>query len=255
MADLPLRILVTNDDGIQSPGIAVLERIAQSLSDDVWVCAPASEQSGASHSLTLHRPVRLRTVSERRFTVDGTPSDSVLLAFNHILEDRRPDLVLSGINHGYNLGVDIPYSGTIAAAAEATLQGTRAIAFSQAYSAASGIDWATAEAWAQDLIRRIIVPDWPQGMLVSVNFPDLPPDQVRGVRTTGYAPLKQGDDYIKRDDPRGRSYFWIGLPRYSRAAPADTDAEALEQGFIAVTPLQLDLTHQGMIETLKQALS
>lgn len=255
MADAPLRILVTNDDGIQSAGIAVLEKIARTLSDDVWVCAPSSEQSGASHSLTLHRPVRLRTVGERRFTVDGTPSDSVLLAFNHLLEDRRPDLVLSGINHGYNLGVDIPYSGTIAAAAEATLQGTRAVALSQAYDAATGIDWATAERWGPDLIRRIIAPDWPQGSLVSVNFPDLPPDRVQGIRTTGYAPLKNGDDYIQRDDPRGRSYFWIGLPRYSGRVPSDTDAEALKQGYIAVTPLQLDLTHQGMIATLKQALS
>ncbi len=255
MPDTPLRILVTNDDGIQSAGIAVLERIARTLSDDVWVCAPASEQSGASHSLTLHRPVRVRTVSDRRFTVDGTPSDSVLLAFNYLLEDRAPDLVLSGINHGYNLGVDIPYSGTIAAAAEATLQGTRAIAFSQAYDAATGIDWATAETWAPDIVRKVIGPDWPQGSLVSVNFPDRPPDAVQGVRTTGYAPLKQGDDYIKRDDPRGRSYFWIGLPRYSGAVPPDTDAEALSQGYIAVTPLQLDLTHRGLLETLKQVLS
>ena len=255
MADAPLRILVTNDDGIQSAGIAVLERVARTLSDDIWVCAPAGEQSGASHSLTLHRPVRMRMVSERRYTVDGTPSDCVLLAFNHLLEDRRPDLVLSGINHGYNLGVDIPYSGTIAAAAEATLQGTRAIALSQAYGPTTGIDWATAEAWAPDVIRRIIVPDWPQGSLVSVNFPDRPPGQVKGIRATGYAPLKHGDDYIERDDPRGRSYFWIGLPRYSGAIPADTDAEALDEGYIAVTPLQLDLTHQGMIGTLRQALS
>ena len=167
MADQQLRILVTNDDGIQSAGIAVLERIARTLSDDVWVCAPASEQSGASHSLTLHRPVRLRSVSERRFTVDGTPSDSVLLAFNHLLVDRRPDLVLSGINHGYNLGVDIPYSGTIAAAAEATLQGTRAIALSQAYNTIDGISWATAEARAPNLIRRIIAPEWQQSKIKS----------------------------------------------------------------------------------------
>ena len=255
MADQQLRILVTNDDGVQSAGIGVLERIARTLSDDVWVCGPANEQSGASHSLTLHRPVRLRELAERRFTVDGTPSDSVLLAFNYLLEDRRPDLVLSGINHGYNLGVDIPYSGTIAAAAEATLQGTRAVALSQAYDPARGLDWRTAETYGPDVIRRIIQPDWPKGTLVSVNFPDLPPDQVKGVRTTGYAPLKLGDDYIQRDDPRGRSYFWIGLPRYSGEVPADTDAEALQQGYVAVTPLQLDLTHRGMVETLKQALS
>ena len=124
------RILIANDDGIHSAGIKLLETIARTLSDDVWVCAPETEQSGASHSLTIHRPLRAKKYDDRHYSVDGTPTDCVMLAMNHVLKDRRPDLVLSGINHGANIGDDVTYSGTIAAAMEATLLGLRAIAIS-----------------------------------------------------------------------------------------------------------------------------
>ena len=146
------RILVTNDDGIHAPGIKVLTRIAKSLSKDVWVVAPASEQSAASHSLTLRRPLRKRRFGPRRFSVDGTPTDCVLVAQNHVLKDRPADLVLSGINHGANLGEDVHYSGTIAAAVEGALLGVPSIAFSQMRDGEGVIHWATAERYGPDIV-------------------------------------------------------------------------------------------------------
>ena len=168
-----MRILVTNDDGIQAPGIKVLERIARGLSEDVWVVAPETQQSASSHSLTLHRPLRLRRISRRRYAVNGTPTDCVFLAFNKILADGLPDLVLSGVNDGPNVGEDVTYSGTIAAAMEATLFGVPAVAFSQAYGDGRKHHWATAEQWAGRLLPMLIERGWPKRVLINVNLPRL----------------------------------------------------------------------------------
>lgn len=249
------RILLSNDDGIHSAGFAVLEQIAREISDDVWVCAPESEQSAASHSLTIHRPIRLRQLGERRFAVDGTPTDCVLVAINHILADHKPDLVLSGVNHGRNVAEDVTYSGTIAAAMEATLLGIRAIALSQEFPPDAAPDWSAAERWGAEVVRKAISVDWPRNVLVNVNFPALPGDQVKGIEVVPHGNLKIADELVERVDPRGRSYFWIGVSRNNNDVPANTDFHALASGRIPVTPLYLDLTHYATIDRLKQAFS
>src|SRR3954467_2287997 len=168
------RILISNDDGIDAPGIQLLEKVARELSNDVWVVAPEMEQSGASHSLTTRRPLRLNEVGERRFAVDGTPTDCVLLALKKLLRDRPPDLVLSGINGGSNVGEDLTYSGTVAAAIEATLLGIPAIALSQDFREGHPIPWDTGEAFAPDMIRRLLKTPWPASTLFNINFPAVP---------------------------------------------------------------------------------
>src|SRR5713226_7750389 len=179
MAERPIdlarcRILISNDDGIDSPGLRVLERIARDLAEDVWVVAPELEQSGASHSLTTRRPLRLKEVGWQRYSVDGTPTDCVLLAVKRLLRDHPPDLVLSGINGGSNVGEDLTYSGTVAAAMEATLLGIPAIALSQEYRDDTDILWPTSEAFAPEVIRRLLRQPWPDSTLYNINFPAVP---------------------------------------------------------------------------------
>ncbi|NNG02884.1 MAG: 5'/3'-nucleotidase SurE [Inquilinus sp.] len=249
---MSLRILLTNDDGIHSTGFGVLERIAAALSDDVWVCAPEQEQSATSHSLTIHRPLRLRQVSERRFAADGTPTDCVLLAVNHVLKDHRPDLVLSGVNHGRNIAEDVTYSGTIAAAMEATLLGIRAVALSQEFSEDGPPYWSTAEKWGPDAVRRATSVDWPPGVLVNVNFPAREADDIKGFSVVPHGFRKIGDDLSERVDPRGRTYFWIGTTRADEQASGETDTHALRKGLIPVTPLFMNLSHDPTIAALKK---
>jgi 5'-nucleotidase len=260
MPDLPLdlsgaRILLSNDDGIHSPGLEGLEKIALSLSDDVWVVAPETEQSGASHSLTLHRPLRLRRIAERRFAVDGTPTDCVLLAINHILKDRRPDLVLSGINNGSNIGEDVTYSGTIAAAMEATLLGVPAMALSQHLGAGEAARWDTPLHWGPGVIRRAVSASWPRNVLINVNFPAADPHEVTGIEVVRHGKRKISDDLTERVDPRGRAYFWIGALRGEEDVLPGTDINVVIENGIAVTPLELDLTHYPTLETLRSVFA
>lgn len=249
-----LRILLCNDDGIAATGFGVLERIAAELSDDVWVCAPEIEQSGASHSLTIHRPLRLRQLGERRFAVDGTPTDCVLLAVNHVLADRKPDIVLSGVNHGFNIGEDVTYSGTIAAAMEATLLGIRSMALSLEVGGKPPI-WETPAEWGPEVIRRCLAVDWPKGVLINVNFPARAPSEVKRISVARHGNRKIGDTLDERVDPRGRTYFWIGTARSEEEIAPDTDVFRLSQGEIVVTPLALDLTHYPTVETLSRVFA
>jgi len=250
------RILISNDDGIHAHGLAVLERIARTLSDDVWVVAPDTEQSATSHSLTINRPLRLKQHGEKRFSVDGTPTDSVLVAINHLLADRRPDLVLSGVNHGQNIGEDVTYSGTIACAMEATLLGVKAIAMSQRIDGDGPIHWATAERFGPEVVRRALaLPDWPRHVLINVNYPHCPPEAVTGIQVVPHGNRKIGDELIERRDPRGKPYFWIGPSRGERQVPPDTDIHVVTHDGIAVTPIYLDLTHYGCLERLKGAFA
>ncbi|CAK0742533.1 broad specificity 5'(3')-nucleotidase and polyphosphatase [Azospirillaceae bacterium] len=249
-----LRILLTNDDGVQAPGLAVLERVARSLTDDVWIAAPETEQSGASHSLTLQRPLRLRRLDDRRFAIDGTPTDCVMLAVNHILADHKPDLVLSGVNFGSNIGDDVTYSGTIAAAMEATLLGARAIALSQHITdPIPHSSWAATEGWAAQTISRILATPWAPQVLMNVNFPACAAEDVRGVQVVRHGQRKIGDELIHRVDPRGKSYFWIGPLRGGDQEQPDTDIAAIQNGFISITPLHLNLTHTATVQSLRQA--
>src|SRR5262245_61447060 len=192
------RILVTNDDGIRSTGLKVLERVARALSRDVWVVAPELEQSAVSHSLTIRVPLRIRRIKRTVFAVDGTPTDCVLLAINHILKDNKPTLCLSGVNRGGNLGEDVTYSGTIAAAMEATLLGVPAMAFSQVFDHADGmVPWATAEAHAGAVIRRVTRIGWPGNTLVNVNFPNRPARGVTGIDIVKQGRHKIGDQLVE----------------------------------------------------------
>lgn len=244
------RILVSNDDGINAPGIKVLERIARALSKDVWVVAPEHEQSAAGHSLTIRRPLRVRQLSRRRFAVDGTPTDAVLLGVNAVIKGRRPDLVLSGVNRGGNLGEDVTYSGTVAAAMEGTILGIPAIAFSQHYTPEAPVKWSTAEHWAPEIVRRAVAVGWGKNVLINVNFPDVAHTQVAGIEITRQGKRKIGDQISERLDPRGEPYIWIGAQRAEERSTPGTDIEAVVRGAVSVTPLCVDLTHRDTMRAL-----
>lgn len=247
------RILVTNDDGIEAEGIQALERIARSLSNDVWVIAPDSERSGAGHSLTMHKPLRYRKVGEQRYAVSGTPTDCVLMATMEIMKDKRPELVLSGINRGPNLAEDVTYSGTVAAAMEATLLEIPAIAFSMdvEYEQPS-MQLATAEHFIPDIVRSLTGIAWPDHTLINVNLPGVPVSQIKGVRPCPHGRRKIGDKLERRTDPRGRHYFWIAGPGTEPYGETPTaDYHQLAAGYITVTPLSLDLTHYTFLEELR----
>ena len=251
LADLSAaRILVSNDDGINAPGIKMLEKVARSLSKDVWVVAPETEQSATGHSLTLRRPLRIRQVSRRRFAVDGTPTDCVLLGINHIFRNRRPDLILSGINRGANLGDDITYSGTVAAAMESVILGVPAIALSQLFNPDHPVKWATAEHWAPDIIRRVASVGWDRSVLINVNFPDVVHTHVTGVELARQGKRKVGDQLAERLDPRGDPYLWIGAQRTAEEFAPGTDLEAVYRGAISVTPLCIDMTDERALRAL-----
>jgi 5'-nucleotidase len=254
-----LRVLISNDDGVNSPGIKRLEKVARTLSEDVWVVAPEREQSASSHSLTLRTPLRFRKLSARRFAVDGTPTDCILLAVNKILDDKRPGLVLSGFNRGSNLGEDTTYSGTIAAAMEATLLGIPGIALSQAVIEETGYgggraNWTTAESYAGEVITKLMSFDWPAGVLMNVNFPAVPPDKVHGIEITREGRRKIGDEIREARDPRGDPYYWIGAQQQSVETKPGTDLDAIRRGAVSVTPLSLDHTHRATMRALAKVL-
>ena len=249
-----MRILLTNDDGIHAPGLAVLESIAARLSDDVWMVAPAEEQSGAGHSLTLSQPIRLRKHGERKYSVSGTPTDAVMMALAHVMKDSPPDLILSGVNRGANLAEDVTYSGTVSAAMEGALAGVRSIALSQVYSReglGDQVPFAAAESWAERVIRPLMSADFTPGTLVNVNFPALDPSSIKGVRV-----CRQGiRDYgrlriVERTDLRGYRYYWFGLAPTVETPGHVTDLEVVADGYVAVTPLYLDLTHEQGLDLL-----
>ena len=248
-----MRILLTNDDGINALGMAVLEAIAAQLSDDVWVCAPSEENSGAGHSLTLHLPVRLRQHGPRRFSVTGTPTDAVTLALRKILPDRPPDLVISGVNNGENLADDVTYSGTISAAMEAALAGIPAVAMSQALRDA-GHGFSAAEGWAAKVLAPLLDLQMAKRTVVNVNFPALAAGDVKGIRVVrqGFHDYARGS-LIEGTDPRGRPYYWFGLHDIEHTLDHGTDLEAVNDGYVSVTPLQLDLTHHASLGKLAES--
>lgn len=246
------RILLSNDDGIEAPGIKALARIAAALSNDVWVVAPETEQSGAGHSLTLRRPLRIRKVEERRYAVDGTPTDCVLLAINEILKGDKPTLVLSGINRGGNLGEDVTYSGTVAAAMEGTVLGVPSIALSQEYPVGGPVPWETGEALAPDLIRRLCEIGWPRNSLININFPGVGPDAVTGIRAATQGRRKIGDQIVTGRDPRGAPYYWIGSMRTEDPTVAGTDLNAVHSNAVAVTPIDMNMTDHPTLTKLAE---
>ncbi len=250
------RILVTNDDGINAPGLKVLERIARSLSRDVWVVAPEAEQSAAAHSLTLRRPLQVRRLSRRRFAIDGTPTDCVLLAVNHLFPRRRPDLVLSGVNRGGNLGEDVTYSGTIAAAMEATLLDIPAIAMSQVRQHGGyPVKWDTAQTHGAEVVRKLMSMRWPAGVLMNVNFPNVEASAVTGLQAVRQGRREGGITVVEATDPVGRPYLWIGDFASDESVEPGTDLATVMRGAISVTPLHLDLTHGCALRPLAEVMT
>lgn len=249
------RVLISNDDGINAPGLRLLERIMRSLGADVWVVAPETEQSASSHSLTLRRPLRIRRASRGRYAVDGTPTDCVLLAVNRIMKDNPPDFVLSGVNRGGNLGEDVIYSGTVAAAMEATLLGYRAMALSLVTDDSRAARWQTAKQWVGPVVSQLTAADWPKNVLINVNFPDVTAGAITGIEVTGQGRRKIGGSLAEGVDPRGASYFWIGAQRVEDRSWPGSDLEAVNRGAISITPLCTDLTHGPTIKVLRTVFS
>jgi 5'-nucleotidase len=249
------RILVVNDDGYRATGIGLLEKVARKLSRDVWVVAPETEQSAVSHSLTIRRPLRVRKLKGNRYAVDGTPTDCVMLAVQEIMKGERPTLCLSGINRGGNLGDDVTYSGTIAAAMEATILGVPAIALSQVFTSPHPVKWATATHHAEATIRKILKLGWPEETLINVNFPDVLAANVRGISVARQGRYKTGDEIVRNVDPRGEPYFWIGQATRGRDTRPGTDICVADSGHISVTPVFLDLTHKPTLQRFAKGLA
>jgi 5'-nucleotidase len=252
-----MRILITNDDGIHAPGLAACEMIARALSDEVWIVAPETDQSGVSHSLSLNDPLRLREVGDKHFAVKGTPTDCVIMGARHIMKDM-PDLVISGVNRGRNCAEDVTYSGTVAGAMEGTVLGIKSFALSQAYafSTKHAPYWETAIAHAPGLIRRVLASGMPRDVLVNINFPDCMPDEVAGVAVTVQG--KRDQELLRidaRNDGRGNPYYWIAFGRGGNlGAAAGSDLAALNEKRISVTPLRLDLTDEPFMTKLAEVL-
>lgn len=244
----PLRLLITNDDGIHARGIQLLARAARALGE-VDVVAPDRQQSASSHSLTLHRPLRVTQIEDRTWTVDGTPTDCVLLAVNRVLE-RRPDFVLSGVNHGPNMGEDVLYSGTVAAAMEATILGIPSVAVSFVGASADRLEGL--EPHVANLLRGLLErADFPRETFFNVNLPDLPANRLQGIRVTALGRRVYSDSLTESRDPQGREYFWIGGGESHWTGREDSDFRAVEAGYISVTPLHLDLTNFRLMEEVR----
>jgi len=243
-----MRILCTNDDGFLATGLQVLVSAAETLGH-VSVVAPDREQSATSNSLTIHHPLRSRRTSNGALVVDGTPTDCVILAVNALL-DEPPDVCFSGINHGSNMGEDVLYSGTVAAAMEATVLGVPAVAISY-----TGEDFESIERWCPTLTRflgRLPQSDaFPASTLLNVNLPAIPPEEVKGVRITSLGQRRYSDSLTRAHDPSGKEYFWIGGGATTWRGNQDSDFRAVEEGYISVTPLHLDLTNYRIIEEIR----
>ena len=239
------KILVTNDDGIHSAGIIALADALKAVGD-VVVVAPAHEMSAASHSLTLTRPLRIEKIDDHHFSVDGTPTDCVTLAMNHLLKNNPPSLVVSGINKGGNLGEDVTYSGTVAGALEASIYGLPGIAVSLVQR--TDFDFAPAAEFASELARRVLGDGLPRGTLLNVNVPTGP---IRGVRITRQGKKNVRPSIIEGTDPRQRKYYWIGEESLEWNEEAGTDYAALGHGLVSITPLRTDLTDYRVLDEIK----
>ncbi|OFX23404.1 MAG: 5'/3'-nucleotidase SurE [Anaeromyxobacter sp. RBG_16_69_14] len=240
-----MRLLLSNDDGVHAPGLAALA--AAFPNDEVWIVAPDREQSASSHSISLHRPLRIVEVGPRRFSVDGTPTDAVYMALNLLLRERRPDLVISGVNHGPNLGNDVLYSGTVAAAMEGAILGCHAIAVSLASIPPHAFEHAAA--FAAALGRHIVRSPPPAPVLLNVN---VPPGPVKGYRFARLGHRTYGNEVIENRDPRGRKYYWIGGEGAVNEDIPHSDCNCVFQdGLVSVTPLHLDWSHDALLSQMK----
>ncbi|PSH66256.1 MULTISPECIES: 5'/3'-nucleotidase SurE [Phyllobacterium] len=252
-----MRILLTNDDGIHAEGLSVLERIARQLSDDIWVIAPETDQSGLAHSLTLSNPLRLRKIDERHYAVRGTPTDCVIMGVKHLMP-QAPDLIISGVNSGSNMADDVTYSGTVAGAIEGTLLGIKSIALSQEYNLDGGtriLPWEVVEERAPALLKKLLGVELAKGVLININFPSCAASEIAGTRVTAQGKLSHGLTIEERHDGRGLPYYWLRYGRGKDVPAENSDVAAIRSNHISITPLQLDLTAHEMRATLENAFA
>lgn len=250
-----MRVLITNDDGIQATGLSILESMANKIFEEVWVVAPDTECSGLAHSVTgLIKPIRVKKLSERCFSVSGTPADCVIMAVNEIMAHKKPDLVLSGVNRGENVGEFVTYSGTVGAAMEATLSGIPAIAFSQAYKRRGPISWEIVRQFGVGLLNKLAVLGWSKKFFLNVNFPAKIP--VKGITVVRQGKKINHFAVNSNTDPRGMPYYWLEALHDNPAKDHEnTDVSCLSEGYITINPLKFDFTDYGAITELKIALN
>jgi 5'-nucleotidase len=239
------RVLLTNDDGIDAPGLAILEEIAKELAREVWTVAPEHDQSGVSHAISLHHPIRISRQGPRRFGVTGTPGDCAVIGVCHLMTEAPPDLILSGVNRGANLGIETAFSGTVGGAMTGMMLGIPSIALSQSYTDRANVRWDVARALGAATVRRLLSLGWSTATCLSVNFPDLPPADVRPmILARQGAGLVHGMQVETRVDPRGLTYHWIAFRRGPREQGPESDIDALRAGHVVVTPLRYDRTDE-----------
>jgi 5'-nucleotidase len=249
------RILLTNDDGIDAAGLAVLEGIAGELAREVWVVAPEHDQSGVSHAVSLHHPVRLAERGPRRYAVNGTPGDCAALGICHLMAAAPPQLLLSGVNRGGNLGIESVFSGTVGGAMTGMMLGVPSIALSQVWTDRAHVRWETAGTLGADIVRRLLAIGWGPATCLSINFPDLPPAAAGPLTLARQGPGRvQGMAVLTRTDPRGLTYHWLTFRRGEREQGPESDIDALRAGRIVVTPLRYDRTDEAAYATLATTL-
>ncbi|MFL5268632.1 MAG: 5'/3'-nucleotidase SurE [Stellaceae bacterium] len=249
------RILLTNDDGIDAPGLKVLERIAGELAREIWVVAPEHDQSGVSHAVSLHHPIRLSKRGVRRFGLTGTPGDCAVMGVCHLMAAAPPQLLLSGVNRGANLGLETVFSGTVGGAMTGMLLGVPSIALSQVWTDREHVRWETAAELGTGVVRQLLAVGWDAATCLNVNFPDLPAPEVGPLILARQGPgLIQGMEVETRIDPRGLTYHWVSFRRGPREQGGESDVDAVRAGYIAVTPLRYDRTDEEAYEVLARAL-
>ena len=252
---MPDRILLTNDDGIGAPGLAVLEEIAHELAREVWVVAPEHDQSGVSHAVSLHRPIRVSERGPRRFAITGTPGDCAVVGVCHLMAGAPPDLLLCGVNRGANLGMETVFSGTVGGAMTGMMLGIPSIALSQAWTDRLQVRWPTARTLGPSVVRQLLAIGWGEATCLNVNFPDLPAAEVGPLTLARQGVgLLQGMRVETRTDPRDIPYHWIGFRRGPREQEPESDIEALDAGRVVVTPLRYDRTDEEAYQLLAKAL-
>lgn len=255
--DAPLfeRALLTNDDGIDAPGLAVLEEIAAQLAREVWVVAPATDQSGTSHSLSLHSPLRLAHFGPRRFSVNGTPGDCVAMGLRHVMREAPPDVVLSGVNRGANMGRETVFSGTVGAAMTAMLFGVKGIALSQVFTDRDNVPWDSSRHLAPGVIRRVMAMDWDGDACLNINFPPCRPEEAGPmVLTRQGRGVLGGAEVVTGRDPRGLDYHWLQLTRGGVEDVEDSEWLAIRARKVAVTPLCFERTNLETLARMRQQM-
>ena len=254
-APLINRVLLTNDDGIDAPGLKILESIAATLAKEIWVVAPETDQSGTSHSVSLHSPLRIIERGERRFGVTGTPGDCAVAGVRHLMRDNPPDLILSGVNRGGNLGTETVFSGTVGAAMTGMLLGIKSIALSQAYTGRNPVRWHSAGTLGPDVVRRLLAVQWGDGVCLNVNFPDVEPAEAGPMKITQQGVgLVQGMDVDVQTDPRAQPYYWLRFQRGGQDPSPESEAAVVRSGSVSVTPLRFERTDADAYAALRATL-